>query len=462
VRLTTGQGVRRSLVTAIDPTTNTVVGGITDDRGNYRIGKVPPGSYFVYAEPLDGPTEISNLGRAGNGANISFQTDFFGGRLSPQRVTMLAGLTSQADVTVANGLPVLNIEGGAAARFPEPIGSFIGGLIEPGDRYQIAIYGRGLDRPEIVESSLSFLGAKVELIAGTLRRERTRFTDGSEFPMLVFVVDTLDTLPQGLVNVVVSTESESVVFSGGLKVQRSAPQPSVQPNGVVSAASFLARAVSPGEIISIFGENLGPDGGEDPGANSLTGRPTTMASDVAVTVGGIAAPLFFISSKQINAQLPFEVAGRPNAAVVVRHKQSASTPVSVAIADSNPGLFTYPTGAAIVVNQPAQTLNSPANPAPRGTVVTLYGTGTGLVDPPLETGQLAGGQGALSGTARGVNATIGGEAAAVAFSGMAPGFTGLWQLNVWIPVQTTPGPAVPIFINVAGTPTQPGVTISVQ
>ncbi len=461
IRLTTGQGVRRALVTAIDPATNTLVGGITDESGNYRIGKVPPGRYFVYTEPLDGPTEIGNLGRAGNGANISFHTDFLGGRLTPQRITLLAGQTAQADIAVANGLPVLNIEGGAAARFPQPPGSFVGGVIEPADRYQVAIYGRGLDRPEIIEKSLSILGAGVELISGTLRRDRTRFSDGSEFPTLIFVVDTLETLPEGMVNVVLSTDSETVVFSGGLKVRRSVPQPSVSPGGVVSAASYLPRAVSPGEIISIFGETLGPESGAA-GVNPLTGWPTTMASDVAVIVGGVPAPLFFVSGRQINAQLPFEMAGRPEAPVVVWHKQTASAPVIVSIADTNPGLFTYPSGAAIVVNQPAQTLNGPANPAPRGTIVTLYGTGPGLVNPPLQTGQLAGGDGSLSGTARGVSAVIGGVPATVAFTGMAPGFTGLWQLNVWIPAQIAPGPAVPISVNVAGTPTQPGVTISVQ
>jgi uncharacterized protein (TIGR03437 family) len=169
-----------------------------------------------------------------------------------------------------------------------------------------------------------------------------------------------------------------------------------------------------------------------------------------------------VSSTQINAQVPFETAGRPDNPVVVRHRQSASVPVSIAVAEADPGLFTFPNGAAIVLNQPSQTLNGPSNPAPRGTVITLFGTGPGIVDLPLETGQLAGGDGALSGTARSVSAVIGGVPATVACTGMAPGFTGLWQLNVWIPARIAPGAAVPVSINVAGVATQPGVTISVQ
>jgi uncharacterized protein (TIGR03437 family) len=94
--------------------------------------------------------------------------------------------------------------------------------------------------------------------------------------------------------------------------------------------------------------------------------------------------------------------------------------------------------------------------------VTIFGTGQGLVNPPLLTGQLAGGGGNLSGTAGEIRVMIGGSPAAVDFSGMAPGFTGLWQVNARVHPQATPGAAVPLSISVAGVDTQLGVTMAVE
>jgi uncharacterized protein (TIGR03437 family) len=94
--------------------------------------------------------------------------------------------------------------------------------------------------------------------------------------------------------------------------------------------------------------------------------------------------------------------------------------------------------------------------------VTIFGTGQGLVNPPLLTGQLAGGNENLSGTAGAISVMIGGAPAAVDFTGMAPGFTGLWQVNARVSPQATPGAAVPLSINVAGVGTQLGVTIAVE
>jgi uncharacterized protein (TIGR03437 family) len=279
----------------------------------------------------------------------------------------------------------------------------------------------------------------------------------------LFEVRTAADVPEGLLSISIASDTETVIFSGGLEVRARRPQPVFPAAGVVSAASFLPRPVSPGEIISIFGENLGPATGAGAGANPLTGRPRTMAQQVAVIVNGIPAPLFFVGSGQINAQMPFEVGGEASATIVVRNRQMASPAVTVPVAAVNPGIFTFAfSNAAIVVNQPGGTLNGPGNRAPRGSVVTIFGTGQGLVNPPLLTGQLAGGSGNLSGTAGAISVMIGGAPAAVDFTGMAPGFTGLWQVNARVSPQATPGAAVPLSINVAGVGTQLGVTIAVE
>ena len=463
VRLTNGQAVRGALVTAVDPSTNTMVGGLTNILGSYRIGQVPPGNYLVYAEPLDGPVEIAQLGRAGNGANVTFRTDFFGGQAAPQSVALSAGGSGHADITVANGLPAFNIEGGAAVRLGQPFRSYVGGIVEPGGAYAVAVFGRGMDNPAIAEESISFLGAKVNLVAGSLVQDTIEFTDGSEFPVLAVLITTDPSIASGMVSVRITLDSETVIFSGGLQVRETVPKPLLSANDVVSAASFLRRPVSPGEIVAIFGEHLGPAVDTAAGANALTGRPNTMAADVAVTMNGIPAPLFFVSSRQINAQAPFEIAGGANAGVVVRYKQIASDVATIPLADVNPGIFTFPfSNSGIVVNQPSGTVNSAVNPAPRGSTVTIFGTGQGAVTPALETGELAGGTGSLSGASGQTAVMIGGVAAAVSFSGMAPGFAGLWQINVAVPPESPPGPAVPISVTIDGVSSQPGVTLAIQ
>ena len=94
------------------------------------------------------------------------------------------------------------------------------------------------------------------------------------------------------------------------------------------------------------------------------------------------------------------------------------------------------------------TINSAANPAPRGGVIVLFATGAGVVDPPLLTGQPA----PVSPLSRAKNpiVLIGGQALAPDFAGMTPGFAGLLQVNARIPAQAPTGAAVPLRIGING------------
>ena len=109
------------------------------------------------------------------------------------------------------------------------------------------------------------------------------------------------------------------------------------------------------------------------------------------------------------------------------------------------------------MNQDAS-LNSAQNPTAAGTVVSIYATGLGPTDPPIVAGQAPA---TLSTTLIRPVVTIGGAPAEVLFSGLAPGFTGLYQINARIPAGTQPGSAVPVSLSVGGAASNT-VTIAVQ
>ena len=464
VLLETGAGVRGAVVSAFDPASTTVIGGITGSDGNYRIGKAPPGNYLVHAEPLDGPARAGQLGPAGNGANLAFQTNFFGGRASPRNVAVVAGETARADITVTGAAGTINIEGAGAAPFPGPVRSFVGAEIEAGAEFTIAVFGTGLDNTEISEASLSFLGAPAGVIEGSFERDFVTFSDGSQFPRIQFRVEASSEAPAGLLSLMISTETEATILSGGIRVVRPVMAPVFSSEGIVNAASFLEGPLSPGGIFSIFGEHLGPESeqGSVGRLNPLSGGLMKMTGETIVLVNGVPAPLFFARQDQINAQAPFEIAGASTAEIVVGYRLVRGPPSTAPVAATNPAMFTFPDGtSAIALNQDG-TLNSAADPAPRGSVVAVFGTGQGVVEPVIETGQRAAAAEPLNRVTSAFSAMIGGVESEVLFSGLAPGFVGLVQVNVRVPPEVEPGPQTPLKIDIGGVSTQPGLTLAVE
>ena len=95
------------------------------------------------------------------------------------------------------------------------------------------------------------------------------------------------------------------------------------------------------------------------------------------------------------------------------------------------------------------TLVSESSPARPGEVILIYGTGFGAVVPNVSSGAAAPGD-PLANVSAGVTVQIGGRDAEVGFAGLAPGFVGLYQLNVRLAPETVPAPSVPVVVNVAG------------
>jgi uncharacterized protein (TIGR03437 family) len=238
----------------------------------------------------------------------------------------------------------------------------------------------------------------------------------------------------------------------------SAPQPVV--TAVTNAASYATGGVSPGEIVNIWGQGLGPAMGANLQLDS-NGLVATELAGTQVFVNGNPAPLTYAGSGQVNAIVPYEVATATTANVVVVYQGNASVPLPVLMAAVKPGIFTNGHGQGAILNFD-YSVNGPANPATRGQYVFIYTTGEGVTIPPGVDGRVTG---TPLPTAAAANcaATMGGQPAPTNFCGEAPGFTaGVMQVNALVPESVTPGNAVPVTITIGGVTSQAGVTLAVK
>ena len=236
----------------------------------------------------------------------------------------------------------------------------------------------------------------------------------------------------------------------------------ISPDGVTNAASFLAGGmVSPGEIVTFFGQGIGPP--TLVGLEVIDGFITTELAGARVLFDGIPAPLVHTLESQVTAVVPYFVAGRPNTKAQIEFQGQLSNTVTLDVADAWPGIFTLNAsgmGPGAIINQDG-TLNSPANPAATGWVISVFATGEGQTAPPGVDGKLA--EVPPPTPLLEVLATIGGVDAAVHFAGGAPGLiAGVLQVNLWVPEGIVPGDNVPIVLIIGDATSQPGVTVAIR
>jgi uncharacterized protein (TIGR03437 family) len=446
-----------ALVVAVDADSGAMVGALTaQSTGAYSI-KAPRGRYVVYAEPVQGAVSPGNFALSAQQVNAEFETTFFGSRASPTQVEVTAGGAARADITVAAGVSPIAIQflgTGAAGGSGDSSGRFSNRVaLRAGEAVDLLIVGNGVDET-IAESDLRFLGGGVALRPGSLRVERG-FTINRTNPLRVTLDIRARTTP-ALASLLIFKGPSAVAWSGSLMIN---PATAFTAAGVGNVASYQAGGVSPGEIVAIFGSNIGPAKAVDNGGFDVTsGRLPGALAGVRVTFDGIAAPAFFVSAGQVNVQVPYEIAGRPTTRAVIRFRDLTTSAVTLPVLPAKPGIFSLDGTRAIVVH-PDGSLNGAANAVAKGTAILLFATGAGVVDPPVATGRAA--SSSTLSRARGASLTIGGAEAQVLFAGPAPGFAGLTQINAIVPAGAPSGAAVPVVFGAQGA-ASPAMTMAIR
>ena len=236
----------------------------------------------------------------------------------------------------------------------------------------------------------------------------------------------------------------------------------IDANAIVSAANFRIAAISPGELLTIFGHNFVPSRASGISAISH-GKISTALNGFTVFFDDVPAPLIYVSPNQLNIVAPYSIAGNQKTSIHFELNGQRSNYVSVPVSQISPGIFTINssgTGPAAILNQNG-TVNSVTNPAPRGSTISIFATGYGPTWPESIDGII--GNIALQNSAFPIAAYIGDAVARVSYAGVAPTLvTGVLQVNVTIPNNAQIGGDVPISLTIDYVQSQTGVTVSIK
>jgi uncharacterized protein (TIGR03437 family) len=224
-----------------------------------------------------------------------------------------------------------------------------------------------------------------------------------------------------------------------LKPQARPVAPFISPGGIINAASLAPGAVAPGSIASVFGSF----GVTTPAQAATVPLPLTLgAASLQFQTGAyLAAPLFYAGPNQLNIQIPWEVAGSTIAAVTPFSNGLAGASQSIQFAAYAPGIFT-------ITDANYRPINS-SNPTSAGSLIQIFCTGLGPVTNQPPTGAPASVT-TVSNTTATPTVAIGGVAAPILFSGLAPGSVGEYQVDAHMPANVPAGNAVPVILTIGG------------
>jgi uncharacterized protein (TIGR03437 family) len=249
---------------------------------------------------------------------------------------------------------------------------------------------------------------------------------------------------------------------GAALLRLSNASPNLAAAGVLNGASFTSGPVSPGEIVSLFGSAIGP---ATPAFLALT-NPRLVANSLAgvqVLFDDVPAPLLYASAGQVNAVVPYSVAGQSSTVLQLEYLGVLSSPVTLQVAATTPGVFSIAgsgQGPGAILNSDG-TVNSASNPAARGDWVSIYATGAGATTPASVDGLVA--SAPLPVPSANVSVSIGGLPCQLNFKGAAPGLvSGVLQINAQVPAKVAPGAAVPVQVNIGSASSPLTVTVAVQ
>lgn len=427
---------------------------VNGNQGPWQQSLNPSDSYGISGVSGNAPPAVVS------GTSIPFPT---GGILT---VTYVSG---QVDVDPEGGLPFTDANGylgdEADNKVDATCGSYPSYFMNPG-------------RYPVYASELVGTFANNGVIVGTpfpVRDGPTMLTIPAGANQLLLGVNDncyADNTGSWLVNVTYAPPGAPTILSGGIL------------NGASYAvANGEGAPVAPGSLVAIYTSPLAAQ----PATFTTATLPASL-SGVSVTFGGVNAPMVAVvtpsgSNPQVNVQVPFEALPQGSASatvpVIVSVNGVNSAAVQASIVRSAPGIFTIPptglgnailvyanpaTGAATIAGPATASLGYPSSPIPRGTTGYFYVTGLGGLVPAVSDGSGdCPAQDGLCYAEQTPQVFVGGLPAPVLFSGQAPGFPGVYQLNITIPQNAPTGSAVSLVLKSAdNTVTSNTATIAIQ
>jgi len=221
--------------------------------------------------------------------------------------------------------------------------------------------------------------------------------------------------------------TSSLLRHNGTKWNVGPVSTSISTSGVINPAS-LTTQVAPGGFVSIYGAGL--------------------SNATSVQINGEPANIVAALSFLVNAVVPLDIA--PGTATLSVTSPHGSAQQSITISNVAPAIFSTGAGQAAITNL-NNSLNTPANPASRGSAIVIYGTGFGAVST----------SGGFSRAVDPVTAVIGGVEIPASFAGLTPGVPGLYQANIVLPSTLPPGLSLPLYLKQGGEVSNT-VTVAVQ
>lgn len=451
------------------------------------------GTYQVaYLDPTFSPTTTSVPG----GDALFSMTANGAGNIGNVSVTGYVGINSTASTqsltgvtySFTNGAAQLNFGGsstsliyGTEVLYTTPDGNFLFGGSANGfdmfagvkaatsnpSNYDGLYYQAGLDvnNGDVTSAGVSLLdsyygsfNAKLQNIVGDQRTNSALLYNGSSdftyYDTYTLGGNGSSTDTAFLQSYVSSTDGTIRIGYGlgpylGLNVAFQAPAFKgsgvyLYPNGVVNAASSapFTAFVSPGEFLTLYGTGLAA-------TTTFASVPFPKnLSGVTVTINQIQAPIYYVSSTQISVIVPYDIVPGSVAAIQVQNNGANSNTVTQFTGLTSAGIFTNtPEGGDGIAAalRPDYSVVSEANPAHVGDIIALYVAGMGAVTPPVQDGAAASTT-TLSNTNTSpfvylYDSAGNAQTATVGFSGLAPGFAGLYQINFTVPSGLVTGDA---------------------
>jgi uncharacterized protein (TIGR03437 family) len=412
------------------------------------------------ADQLYGDAFVTKLNPVGNG--MVFSTFVGGGgddvgmaiALDPSGNVYVAGLTNSANFPVTTGAVQSAFAGGGKQMVRQNFG----------DAFLVELDPSG---GKILYST--FLGGSADDVASGIALDKngnvfiTGNTVSSDFP----VTKNAFQPAFGGIGTVGRFQGDAFLAEiSGLNAPVTPPPlppPSITLTGFQNAASYTAGVASPGMIFVAYGTSMGP--GTLTGPTVSGGVLWNNVAGAQLLFDGVAAPIVYVSDKQSSGIVPYEVAGKTTTQVVAVYNGQRSAPLTVNVASAVPGLFSADftgTGQGAIYNQDG-TPNSVFNPANRGDIVVLYGTGEGQTVPLGTDGLIA--NPVYPKPAQPVSVTIGGVQVSpqdVLYAGAVSNVVeGEIQVNVRVPTNIDAGNQ-PVVLQIGTASSQANLTVALK